>query len=120
MQSGSLNFATILLLLLIAAAVWEVFEKTPWVAVAVRFTLKSNNRIVCSFSGRVLEAGEPMPTGAFVAGGSATELLEQAALEALDKKAAELVLLSRQSPVSRVELLQLVETQWKELVDAQR
>jgi GntR family transcriptional regulator len=58
--------------------------------------------------------------GTFVAEGSATVPLEQADLEALDKKAAELVLLARQFPISRVELLQLVETRWKELVDGQR
>jgi GntR family transcriptional regulator len=58
--------------------------------------------------------------GTFVAEGSATEPLKQADLEALDKKVAELVLLARQFPISRVELLQLVETRWKELVDGQR
>ncbi len=58
--------------------------------------------------------------GTFVAEGSATEPLKQADLEALDKKAAELVLLARQFPISKVELLQLVETRWKELVNGQR
>jgi len=58
--------------------------------------------------------------GTYVAEGSATEPLKEADLEALDKKAAELVLLARQSPISRAELLQLVETRWKELVDAER
>jgi GntR family transcriptional regulator len=58
--------------------------------------------------------------GTFVAGGSATQPLRQADLQALDQKAAELVLLARRFPISRVELLQLVETRWKELVDGQR
>ncbi len=58
--------------------------------------------------------------GTFVAEGSATRPLKQADLAALDQKAGELVLLARQSPISRVELLQLVETRWKELVDGQR
>jgi len=58
--------------------------------------------------------------GTFVAEGSATKPLKQADLKALEKKAAELVLLARQSSVSRVELLQLVETRWKELDNDQR
>jgi GntR family transcriptional regulator len=58
--------------------------------------------------------------GTFVAQGPATQPLKRADWEALEKKAAELVLVARQSSISRVELLQLVETRWKELVDGQR
>ena len=85
MLNSSLNFAAIGLLLLIgiAAAVWEAFRNTPWVAVTVRFTLKSNSRFVCSFSGGVLGKGEPVQIENLVSDGSATEPLKRVDLRAL-------------------------------------
>jgi len=58
--------------------------------------------------------------GTFVAERAAAPPSKRADLDALEEKVAELIHLSGQFSITCAELLQLVETRWKELLDVQR
>jgi GntR family transcriptional regulator len=58
--------------------------------------------------------------GTFVAEGAAARPSERADLDVLEAKLAELIQLGGRCSITCAELLQLVETRWKELLDVQR
>lgn len=58
--------------------------------------------------------------GTFVAEGASTRPLEQDDLAVLEQNVDALIDLSRRLEITPVELLQLIETRWKELPDAHR